>query len=339
MLKQAEPAVEQPLTTPYLDQGTPEQKRQEIHDYFCQTFDQYDHLFEALQGEDAWFKKAISLRHPLIFYYGHTAAFYINKLIAAQLIKKRIDSDIEAMVAIGVDEMSWDDLDENNYNWPSVEAMKEYRQKVRKKIVKFIRKMPLDIPIDWESPAWLILMGIEHERIHLETSSVLMRQLPLDSVSPHPDWPVYSGAGDAPQNSLVKISGKKVQLGKEYNNSLYGWDNEYGRYEVKVDNFKASQYLVSNGEYLEFMNAGGYDTERWWTDEGWPGLPLPKYDTRSSGFQRVKHTATEPCWKRSTCRGTGRLMSIVMRLKPSVAGSQRQPANRYSFPRKLSGIA
>ena len=35
------------------------------------------------------------------------------------------------------------------------------------------------VPIAWESPAWMILMGIEHERIHLETSSVLIRQLDL----------------------------------------------------------------------------------------------------------------------------------------------------------------
>nr|WP_283777691.1 5-histidylcysteine sulfoxide synthase [Sansalvadorimonas sp. 2012CJ34-2] len=265
-----------PLTTPYLNQGTPESKRQELLDYFCHTFDQYDSLFEVLEGDDAWFEKAIPLRHPLIFYYGHTAAFFINKLIAARLIKKRIDPDIEAMVAIGVDEMSWDDLDENNYNWPSVKAMKEYRQKVRKKVIKFIQKMPLEIPIDWDSPAWLVLMGIEHERIHLETSSVLMRQLPLSCVKPHADWQICPDASEAPENSLIKISGQKIRLGKDYDSSLYGWDNEYGCYELKVAPFKASQYLVSNGEFLEFIQAGGYDTERWWSDEGWAWATFTK---------------------------------------------------------------
>ena len=49
------------------------------------------------------------LRHPLIFYLGHTAAFYVNKLISARSLRnnERIDSDIESQVAIGVDEMSW----------------------------------------------------------------------------------------------------------------------------------------------------------------------------------------------------------------------------------------
>ncbi|MBO9497349.1 SUMF1/EgtB/PvdO family nonheme iron enzyme, partial [Thalassotalea sp. G20_0] len=33
--------------------------------------------------------------------------------------------------------------------------------------------------------------------------------------------------------------------------------------------FKASEYLVSNQEFKAFIDAGGYDNERWWTDEGW----------------------------------------------------------------------
>ncbi|NAW49841.1 SAM-dependent methyltransferase, partial [Salmonella sp. gx-f5] len=76
--------------------------------------------------ERAYFNKAISLRHPLIFYFGHTATFYINKLMAAGLISQRIDDGIEAMLAIGVDEMSWDDLDNSEYSWPSVAQLRDY---------------------------------------------------------------------------------------------------------------------------------------------------------------------------------------------------------------------
>ncbi len=275
MLKQAAP-VSDLRRTPLLNEGTTDSKRQELLDYFCQTYDLYDNLFEVLEGDDAWYRKAISLRHPLIFYYGHTAAFFINKLMAAQLIEKRVDAKIEAMVAIGVDEMSWDDLDENNYDWPSVEDVKTYRQKVRKRVVEFIESMPLDLPVEWNSPAWLILMGIEHERIHLETSSVLIRQLPLSSVKPHPNWKVCPDSGEAPENVLLPVSAQSLRLGKDYDDPLYGWDNEYGRYKVEVKAFKASEYLVSNAEFLEFVNAGGYDTERWWSDEGWAWATFAK---------------------------------------------------------------
>ena len=77
------PGLPAPTRTPLLTGDDPDHKRRELLAYFCQTFDLYDSLFDCLADERAWFNKAIPLRHPLIFYYGHTAAFFINKLLAA----------------------------------------------------------------------------------------------------------------------------------------------------------------------------------------------------------------------------------------------------------------
>ncbi len=140
---------------------------------------------------------------------------------------------------------------------------------MRAVVEQVIDELPLDMPVTWDDPFWVILMGIEHERIHLETNSVLMRQLPLDMVRPNPAWPVCPDAGPAPTNELRDVVGGRVVLGKNRNHELYGWDNEYGRLETEVDGFRASRFLVSNGEFLEFVAADGYRTERWWTGEGW----------------------------------------------------------------------
>ena len=96
-----------------------------------------------------------------------------------KIIDQRIDPKFESLFAIGVDEMSWDDLNDANYNWPSVSEVQNYRNRVKNAVNKVIDEMNFEIPISWDSPAWIILMGIEHERIHLETSSVLIRQLDL----------------------------------------------------------------------------------------------------------------------------------------------------------------
>ena len=61
----------------------------ELLAYFHQTWEQYESLFTCLADSQAWFTKAIPLRHPLIFYFGHTATFYINKLMAGRLIDAR----------------------------------------------------------------------------------------------------------------------------------------------------------------------------------------------------------------------------------------------------------
>ncbi len=255
--------------TTILNEGDAEQKRAEILEYFHATYDIDEKLYDTLKYDDTFYLRADRLRHPLIFYFGHTATFFVNKLTIARVIESRINPRYESMFAVGVDEMSWDDLDSRHYDWPTRQQVKEYRDKARELVDSLIRKMPLTLPITWESPWWAIMMGIEHERIHLETSSVLIRQLPIDQVVQLPFWDICRDAGEPPANSLLEVPGGKVVLGKPKDHPLYGWDNEYGRREVEVTGFKAAQNLVSNREFLAFVEAGGYLDRKWWTDEGW----------------------------------------------------------------------
>ncbi|MBU5611882.1 5-histidylcysteine sulfoxide synthase [Geomonas azotofigens] len=252
-----------------LTEGDPEQKRAEILRYFEATFTIDELLYDTLKDGGAFYLRADRLRHPLIFYFGHTASFFVNKLVIARVIEKRINPRLEAMFAVGVDEMSWDDLDETHYDWPTRDEVKEYRDQVRELVTGLIKTLPLTLPITWDSPFWAIVMGIEHERIHLETSSVLIRQLPIDRVRRHEFWEICRDAGVAPENELVPVPGGQVVLGKEEGHPLYGWDNEYGHHEAQLQPFAASKYLVSNREYLSFVEAGGYQEQRWWTEEGW----------------------------------------------------------------------
>ena len=258
---------------PLLDGPDVEAKRQEILTYFQDTWADYESLFELVKTPAAYYLRPEPLRHPLIFYYGHTATFFINKLRVAGLLKERVDPHLEAILAIGVDEMSWDDLDETHYDWPSVETVHQYRQRVKAIVEALIRMLPLKLPIGWDDPFWIILMGIEHERIHLETSSVLIRQLPLEHVQPHPEWPACptarTGSPVALPNPLVAVTGARVQLGRQHPAETYGWDNEYGVHTENVADFEAAQHLVSQGEFLAFVEDGGYDNRQWWTDEGW----------------------------------------------------------------------
>ena len=57
--------------------------------------------------------------------------FYVNKFLVARLIEGRVNSTFESMFAVGVDEMSWDDLDEKHYDWPAVAEVQAYRDRVR----------------------------------------------------------------------------------------------------------------------------------------------------------------------------------------------------------------
>ena len=251
-------------------------KRAEIRRYFHQTCELYDRLFALIRDDASLYERHEPLRHPLIFYFAHPAVFYLNKLTAGRFVSERLDPGIEAMMAVGVDEMSWDDLNTAHYDWPAVTAVHRYRAAMRKLVDGFIQTMPLELPIRWNSPAWLILMGIEHERIHLETSSVIMRQMPLDELR-HGDelaadeqrlWGSCPASGPAATNEWLPVPAAHVRLGKRNDDRTYGWDNEYGSDTVDLPAFRAGKRLVSNAEFLEFVADGGYRDTAWWTEEG-----------------------------------------------------------------------
>ncbi|OGR16926.1 MAG: SAM-dependent methyltransferase [Desulfobacterales bacterium GWB2_56_26] len=255
--------------TTILNVGNEEEKRAEILGYFLKTYALDDELYNILARDATFYLRPEPLRQPLIFYLGHTASFYINKLNIARLIDRRINPAFESMFAIGVDEMSWDDLNEKHYNWPTVDQVRAYRREVRELVEGVIRSLPLTLPITWDEPFWAIMMGIEHQRIHIETSSVIIRRLPIEEVRPLPGWDECPLVGRAPANSLLAVPGGQVVLGKGKDHPLYGWDNEFGRHEFQVWDFQAAKFLVSNEEYRTFVEAKGYEVEKYWTEEGW----------------------------------------------------------------------
>ena len=267
-----------------LDEG---ELRQTLLEYFNTSFDHYESLFECLKGDRAYYEKPIPLRHPLVFYFGHTATFFVNKLLIAKLIAERVNPHFEAIFAVGVDEMSWDDLNDAHYDWPSTEEVKTYRDQIRALVTRIITEAPFTGPMGWDNPWWAILMGIEHELIHLETSSVLIRQHKLELVQPQPAWepaPIFlQSINTAPKNHLVDVPAGLVKLGKgnphgnpnqssdpdQEDMRRYGWDNEYGLHCAEISAFRAGHLLVSNAEFYPFVEAGGYETSSYWTEEGW----------------------------------------------------------------------
>lgn len=251
-----------------LDGNDIQKKRQEIKEYFNNTFTLYEKVFELLKDDDVFYKKSELTRHPMIFYFGHTATFFVNKLINMKIINKRINADFESIFAVGVDEMAWDDTNAKNYAWPSVDEVRAYRVKVKELIDELVMTLELFLPIKQNSDMWIILMGIEHERIHIETSLVLHRQMPLEFIKEVPHFTECTHNGIAPINEMIDVEAQNIKLGKEKSHNLYGWDNEYGKYEEDVEEFKTSKYLVSNEEFMKFVDANGYETNEYWDAEG-----------------------------------------------------------------------
>jgi 5-histidylcysteine sulfoxide synthase/putative 4-mercaptohistidine N1-methyltranferase len=128
---------------------------------------------------------------------------------------------------------------------------------------------------------WVLFMSFEHERIHLETSSVLMREMarpmltkPTGWAPNHPSAPAVDTfepvrGVDYMSNPLIPVAAGQVDLGKPEAVPSFGWDNEYGAVTRSVPAFAASTTKISNGEYYEFVKQGGYRDDTHWTEDGW----------------------------------------------------------------------
>lgn len=272
------------LTIPDLSNCT----RKEVDDYFDNGWTLTEVLFSSLVNEEAFYRPPFhGLRHPLVFYYAHPATLYVNKLRIAGILGEPVNPYYEGLFETGVDEMSWDDMSKNTMEWPTLAHLRHYRQTVYKIVKNVIATHPglaNNHPvINQESPLWALFMGFEHERIHLETSSVLVRELPPELVTRPLSWPDYhpsipsqaevnyppSPGKDYPDNPLIAVRSQSVEIGKALDTPTYGWDNEYGSRQQLVNEFSASRNLISNGEYWQFVAAGGYSKPEYWSTEGW----------------------------------------------------------------------
>jgi hypothetical protein len=152
---------------------------QQLLDYFDNTWTLTEVVFSSIASEKAIFYRQPyhQLRHPMIFYYAHPAALYINKFRVAGLLSEPVNEHFEQLFETGVDEMSWDDLSRNETEWPDVHFVTQYRAQVYKIVCDVIKKAELSGGINMNKKEWAIVMGFEHERIHIETSSVLLREV------------------------------------------------------------------------------------------------------------------------------------------------------------------
>lgn len=239
--------------------------RSGLKQYFENAWDIYEVLFGAIKEDSTYYLAPDPLRNPLIFYYGHTAAFYVNKLVMAGLLKEGVNPRFEVLFAKGVDPALPEHL-QKDMVWPAVDEVREYRKAVYDLVLQVIDTM--DIPEQTLSthPIWALHMGIEHDRIHFETSSVLIRQLDVDLVERPAGWKYAPTFGFSEEFELVQVEGGTVILGKQEPAHLFGWDNEFGQLTVEIQPFAATKRMITNGEFIHFVKSGGYSNELYWSE-------------------------------------------------------------------------
>ena len=114
----------------------------------------------------------------------------------------------------------------------------------------------------------LITLGCHHEMQHQE---LLVTDL-LHALSHNPLLPAYTpsqpeAVREAPEQSWTRHEGGLVEIGHDGNGFAY--DCEGPRHKVWLEPYRLADRPVTNGEWIAFMEDGGYDNQTLWLMEGW----------------------------------------------------------------------
>jgi ergothioneine biosynthesis protein EgtB len=153
--------------------------------------------------------------------------------------------------------------DRGNLSRPAVEDVMKYRAHVDKAMHTL-----LDAPVSTDLET-LIVLGLNHEEQHQELLYTDIKYI----LGHNPLLPAYDkNKAGTPVNTsrsadFLNMSTGVYQIGFE--GTGFCFDNELNRHSVYLQDYAISTQLVTNAEYLEFIDAGGYSDFRHWHAEGW----------------------------------------------------------------------
>jgi ergothioneine biosynthesis protein EgtB len=152
--------------------------------------------------------------------------------------------------------------------WPDRKDVLAFGRAADEAILSALRDAPLvaDRPAMQHGEA--IYTALEHEAMHQETLLYMWHRLPQH----HKHKPVdlrYEVGGAPVAPGVVRIPAGQATLGADRERCQYGWDNEFGEVRVDVPAFEIDVHNVTNAEYLQFVEAGGYRARELWSDAEW----------------------------------------------------------------------
>ncbi|MEM6397656.1 MAG: ergothioneine biosynthesis protein EgtB [Bacteroidota bacterium] len=214
---------------------------------------------------------------PPKWHLGHTSWFFENMVLAEYLPSyKLFDERLNWFFNSYYESQGPRILRSRRGNMtrPSVDHILSYRKAVDEGMEQLFARG------DMEKELWdLILLGLHHEQQHQELLvydfKYILGNNPLFPVYTSPPTPaknlgplpqVSRGRGESLKTEWAEISGGLHHIG--YNGTGFHWDNERSRHQVYLEDFEIASRPVTNGEYLAFMQDGGYDDYRLWQMEG-----------------------------------------------------------------------
>ncbi len=250
-----------------LSQATELPGREELINHYNKIRRFTETLCEPLETED-YVIQSMPEVSPTKWHLGHTSWFFEAFVLGSA------DSNYKSIhplytylfnsyyIQIGE---RWDRPNRGLLSRPTVKNIYEYRKFVDNNIIEFIKNCDEKF---YKEYAPIIEIGLNHEQQHQELLLTDIKHV----LSFNPLNPVYSeknieNRDDVPQMNWKEFVGGILEIGNDGNSFHY--DNETPRHKEFINPFKFANRLVTNGEYIEFIEDGGYKDASLWLSDGW----------------------------------------------------------------------
>jgi gamma-glutamyl hercynylcysteine S-oxide synthase len=222
-------------------------------------------LFDIVTPE-AYYDRPIALRNPIVFYEGHLPGFAVNTLVKLALRRDGVDARLETLFARGIDPEDESAVRSPTDLWPSREEVQQFAAACDALVEDALRTATLeDDSVPQLRGGEAVLTVIEHELMHQETLLYMLHELPYDRKSV-PRSASEDLGGEPAEAVRITIPAGRATLGMP-RDSAFGWDNEFPQLVVDVPEFTIDAHNVTNGQYLEYMNATGARAPHFWVRE------------------------------------------------------------------------
>lgn len=233
--------------------------------FFLETREHTENICKPLEIEDYVVQPIIDVSPPK-WHLGHTTWFFEEFILKPHKKGYQLFHEDFAFVFNSYYENVGKRVirnDRGNLSRPGVAKVYDYRQYVTNEMKDFLSE---EISKELEE---ILLIGIHHEKQHQELLITDIKYI----FGNNPLLPKYSdlfseNLSQNFQQEWIDMKEGIYEIG--HNNSYeFCYDNELVRHKVYLQNYKISNKLITNTEYIEFINADGYKDFNLWHAEGW----------------------------------------------------------------------
>ena len=216
-------------------------------------------FFDETLTPGAYEARPIALRHPFVFYEGHLAAFGVNTLLRRALGRPGLDAAFEILFERGIDPPA-EGSGRPEERWPPREAVSAYVREADAAVGEALGSGVLAGAEFYEA----VFTVLEHELMHQETLRYMLHRLPYAEKRAPAGAPAPENGRRSARTAAVRIPAGDATLGARRGDLEFGWDNEFPQVRMSVPAFEIDVFPVTNREFLEFVDAGGYREPAFW---------------------------------------------------------------------------